>query len=251
ALLLRPQSADADTVMPDAESASNPTPPPTFTAALRLFIQTTKIHLLHIGDTNTLSFLHVTLVLIRYLASHPAASSLIYPHFPWASLVGSLNALVILHPPNRAAIESPELSNPDSGRPSPPRLKSTAHSPPSTMPLGPSQLDVAGAHDTAAPAKDIFHPFPEEFAMQGLDFTSKYFPEGWFANENVEHYLEAECTRSQHRPERILWLGVQIAGLAGEWMGYSNVDGYRFSVGDKARECFEAGGGGGAKARTW
>ena len=105
ALLLRPQSADADTIMPDADSASSPAPPPTFTAALRLFIQTTKIHLLRIGDTNTLSFLHVTLVLIHCLAEQPAAASLIYPHFPWTSLVRFLNALAVLPPPNRAAID--------------------------------------------------------------------------------------------------------------------------------------------------
>ncbi|KFZ16176.1 hypothetical protein V502_05233 [Pseudogymnoascus sp. VKM F-4520 (FW-2644)] len=79
--------------------------------------------------------------------------------------------------------------------------------------------------------------------MQGLGFTAGYFPEGWFANENVEpetHYLEAESMRSQHRPERVQWLGVQIARLAEEWMRYSGVDGYTFSVGEKAKECFDA-----------
>lgn len=79
--------------------------------------------------------------------------------------------------------------------------------------------------------------------MQGLGFTAGYFPEGWFANENVEpetHYLEAESMRSQHRPERVQWLGVQIAGLAGEWMAYSNVNKYTFSVGEKAKECADA-----------
>lgn len=98
-----------------------------------------------------------------------------------------------------------------------------------------------------APAKDIFRPFPEEFAMQGLEFTADYFPEKWFANENVEpetHYLEAESMRSQHRPERVLWLGVQIARLAEGWMEYSNVDGYTFSIGEKAREVLEEEGEG-------
>ncbi|KFZ23180.1 hypothetical protein V502_02343 [Pseudogymnoascus sp. VKM F-4520 (FW-2644)] len=76
--------------------------------------------------------------------------------------------------------------------------------------------------------------------MQGLGFTAGYFPEGWFANDNVEpetHYLEAESTRSQHRPERVQWLGVQIAELAGEWMAYN---GHMFSVGEKAKEYFDA-----------
>ncbi|OBT63800.1 hypothetical protein VE03_06930 [Pseudogymnoascus sp. 23342-1-I1] len=244
ALLLKPQSsdadADADTIMRDADS---PPSPPTFSAALRLFIQTTKIHLLRIGDTNTLSFLHVTLVFIRHLTRNPTASSLIFPHFPWNHLVRALNALTVLYPPNRTAIESATIPIPDSAGTSPARLETTPHTPPPpSAPLDPSQLDIAGAHDAVAPAKDIFRPFPEEFAMQGLGFTAGYFPEEWFDNENVEpetHYLEAESMRSQHRPERVLWLGVQIAGLAKGWMGYSNVDGYTFSVGDKAKECLE------------
>ncbi|KFY07054.1 hypothetical protein V492_07487, partial [Pseudogymnoascus sp. VKM F-4246] len=70
ALSLKPQATDQDTVMPDADSTSSPALPPKFAAALRLFIQTTKIHLLRIGDTNTLSFLHVTLVFIRHLSDH-------------------------------------------------------------------------------------------------------------------------------------------------------------------------------------
>ncbi|OBT82514.1 hypothetical protein VE02_09591 [Pseudogymnoascus sp. 03VT05] len=91
-------------------------------------------------------------------------------------------------------------------------------------------------------------PFPEEFAMQGLGFTAGYFPEGWFANENVEsetHYLEARSMHSQHRPERVLWLGVQLARLAGEWIEYSNVDGYTFSVRRKGMEYLEAENGSG------
>ncbi|OBT73410.1 hypothetical protein VF21_08106 [Pseudogymnoascus sp. 05NY08] len=242
ALLLKPQSSDADTIMPDADSTSTPALSPTFTASLRLFSQVAKIHLARIGDINTLSFVHVTLVFIRHLSRHPAAASLIYPHFPWTNLVRALNALVVLYPPNRAAIEFPTIPIPDSG-PSPARQETTPHTPPPpSAPLDPAQLDIAGAHDTVAPAKDIFRPFPEEFAMQGLGFTAGYFPEKWFANENVEpetHYLEAESMRSQHRPERVLWLGVQIAGLAKEWVGYSNVDGYTFSLGEKAKEYAE------------
>ncbi|KAL5349682.1 hypothetical protein ACLOAV_004712 [Pseudogymnoascus australis] len=252
ALLLKPQPSNADTIMADVNSAPLP---PTFAAALRLFILTTKIHLLRIGDTNTLSFLHVTLVFIRHLARHPPAASLIFPHFPWTHLVRALNALTVLYPPTRKAIESPNIPIPDSAgsTTSPARPPTTPHTPPPpTAPLDTKQLDIAGAHDGASPAKDIFRPFPEEFAMQGLGFTAGYFPKDWFDNENVEpetHYLEAESMRSQHRPERVLWLGVQIARLTEDWMGYSSEDGYTFSVLEKARECFdpedeESGGSG-------
>ncbi|KAL5351006.1 hypothetical protein ACLOAV_004580 [Pseudogymnoascus australis] len=241
--LALPQPSDADIIMADVNSAPLP---PTFTAALRLFTLTTKIHLLRIGDTNTLSFLHVTLVFIRHLARHPPAASLIFPHFPWTHLVRALNALTVLYPPARKAIESPNIPIPDSAgtTTSPARPPTTPHTPPPpTAPLDPTKLDIAGAHDHASPAKDIFRPFPEEFAMQGLGFTAGYFPDGWFDKENVEpetHYLEAESMRSQHRPERVLWLGVQIARLTEGWMGYSSEDGCTFSVLEKGRGCFEA-----------
>jgi hypothetical protein len=255
-LLLKPQqSSDADTIMRDADTTSVPALSPTFTASLRLFTQVAKIHLDRIGDSNTLSFLHVTLVFIRHLSRHPAAASLIYPHFPWNSLVRDLNALIVLFPPNRATIESPTIPIPDSG-PAPARQETTPHTPPPpSAPLDPSKLDIAGAHDAVAPAKDIFRPFPEEFAMQGLGFTAGYFPEKWFGNENVEpetHYLEAESMRSQHRPERVQWLGAQLAELAPEWIGYSNEGGDTFSLGEKAKEYLdddegESGSGSGSE----
>jgi hypothetical protein len=222
-LLLKPQlsDSDADTIMLDSNAdtivldadatTASPALSPTFNAALRLFIQTTKIHLLRIGDINTLSFLHVTLVFIRHIARHPSASAsaLIFPHFPWTRLVRALNAITILYPPTPSVIESPTLPAPDS---------------------------------------PTFRPFPEDFAMQGLGFTASYFPDDWFSNENVEplDYLEADSMRLQHRPQRIPWLGVQIATWAGAWMGYAGVgggnDGYIFFVGEKGRGCFEEDG---------
>jgi hypothetical protein len=71
--------------------------------------------------------------------------------------------------------------------------------------------------------------------MQGLPFAKTYFPEGWFTETSAEpdiHYLETETTSSQHRPVRVLWLGVAISQSAGEWMGYG---GAGFFVGEKAK----------------
>ncbi|KFY96774.1 hypothetical protein V500_02324 [Pseudogymnoascus sp. VKM F-4518 (FW-2643)] len=223
-LLLKPRSSDANTITSNADSTTLPTPTlsPTFNAALCLFIQTTNTHLLRVNDTNTLSFIHVTLVFIRYLAHFPSAASLIFPKFNWNYLVRNLNTLAGLHPPNFAVIESPNLPMPGSN----------LHPSRETLLKQPAlkQLDIAGQHDDVTPAKDIFRPFPEEWAMQGLSFTEGYFPKGWFANENVEpetHYLETESIRSQHRPERVLWLGAQITKrLAGKWMVYVGAEGY-------------------------
>ena len=78
----------------------------------------------------------------------------------------------------------------------------------------PEKPDIAGDHDESIPpATDEFRPFPEDWAMQGLRWTENYFPKNWFVNENVEmekHYMEAESMRAEHRPERVLWLGVQL-----------------------------------------
>jgi hypothetical protein len=54
-------------------------------------------------------------------------------------------------------------------------------------------------------------PFPEEWAMQGLEFASRYFEDDWFKNPNIEseeHYLETKSMRVQDRLWRVFWLGV-------------------------------------------
>ncbi|KFY94734.1 hypothetical protein V498_03751 [Pseudogymnoascus sp. VKM F-4517 (FW-2822)] len=216
ALLLKPQSRDQVTIMSGANSASSPGLPRKFTAALCLFIQTTKIHLLRIGSINTLSFLHVTLVFIHHLSRHPSAASLIYPYFPWNYLVRALNALKAHFAPNPTAIESPILE------------------PVGTTPLDPSQ-ETAGAYDAAAPAKSSVCPFAEELAMRGLGFTIGYFPDNYFANENSEPEMHSLSIRLEHRPKRVLWLGVQLARLAAGWLGYAGV-GSTFFVGEQAKD---------------
>lgn len=197
--------------MPDADSTT------LRTAALHLFIQTTEIHLLRIGDMNILSFLHVTLVFIRHLSYYPSATSLIFPHFPWNSLVDALNAVTVPQSTHEV-IESPAFPGFD------PDLShlETPH--------------IEGGNKASEPYKYTTYPFPEDRAMQGLPFAKAYFPEGWFTEKNAEpdtHYLEAETTSSQHRPVRIRWLGVVISRLAGEWMGYGGVG--LFFVGEKAK----------------
>ncbi|KFY99705.1 hypothetical protein V498_00566 [Pseudogymnoascus sp. VKM F-4517 (FW-2822)] len=194
ALLLKPQSYDQVTIMSSANSISSPGLPPKFTAALRLFIQTTKIHLLRIGSINTLSFLHVTL---NYL-------------------VRALNALKAHFAPNPTAIKSPILE------------------PDSTTPLDPSQ-ETAGAYNAAAPAKSSVCPFPKELAMQGLGFTIGSFPNNYFANENIEPEMHSLSIRLEHRPKRVLWLSVQLVGLAAGCLGYAGV-GSTFFVGEEAKD---------------
>ncbi|OBT48843.1 hypothetical protein VE00_00668 [Pseudogymnoascus sp. WSF 3629] len=135
-----PQSYDQDAVMLDAnatiESPSLPNVLPTFEAALRLFIQTTKIHLLRLydGDINSLSFLHVTLVFLH--------------------LVHALNSTAFLHPPNHAAIEYPTFPIPEFDK-HPSRLKLLRRTPQ-------AQQHIVGGHEALDPPKYIIRPFPED-----------------------------------------------------------------------------------------
>jgi hypothetical protein len=204
ALVKGSQIQDRDVVMGGTSLDENSKATVTFKNALHLFNKTLQVHLQRIGDTNVLSFLHVTLVFIRYMANIPGAMEIL--DLNWASLVTMLNSILVLHKPSSyTIIEGPQLPKPDPIS----RRNSTEL----------QQPDIAGNHNTdASPSTDEFRPFPEEWAMQGLGWTADYFPPGWFHNPNVEsekHYMEAESMRTEHRPERVLWLGVQIANIAG------------------------------------
>ncbi|KFY02133.1 hypothetical protein V490_00608 [Pseudogymnoascus sp. VKM F-3557] len=214
--LLERQPPNQGTIIPEADSTLR-------TAALCLFIQTTEVHLLRIGDMNILSFLHVTLVFIRHLSHYPSAASLIFPHFPWNSLVNALNAIIV-PPATREVIESPAF----------PGFEPLSHlETPQRTPR--AQQHIEGESKAIGPYKYTTYPFPEDRAMQGLPFAETYFPKGWFTDKNAEpdtHYAEAETTSSHHRPVRVLWLAVAISQLAEEWIGYG---GARFFVGENAK----------------
>jgi hypothetical protein len=60
--------------------------------------------------------------------------------------------------------------------------------------------------------------------------AESYFPTGWFANKNIEdenQYMEDASMNTDYRPERILWLGRQLA--KGGWLKYDHIE-HQFSV---------------------
>jgi hypothetical protein len=78
------------------------------------------------------------------------------------------------------------------------------------------------------PEKDDVRPFPEDFAVRGLLWTDRYFPEEWFTNEKIdeeEKYHELGSMTAE-RKERILWLGLRVANH-GHGLNY---DGQCFSA---------------------
>ena len=74
--------------------------------------------------------------------------------------------------------------------------------------------------------KNNFRPTPEEFALRGLDWATTYFPDDWFENKNIEdenQYKEDASMNTDYRPERILWLGCQLAKTR-KWFRYNYVE---------------------------
>ena len=64
--------------------------------------------------------------------------------------------------------------------------------------------------------------------MRGLEWDP-YLPKDWFQNKNVEdenQYKEDSWMNEHYRPERILWLGCQLA-QGKKWFEYNNID-HRF-----------------------
>jgi hypothetical protein len=163
-----------------------------FKHAQRLSNSTFNIVLQRIGDPNVLPFIHVVLVFLNHMSHHSSAIGLLTLDFPFKPLVAQLNTLL-------ASIGT--LSRLDSEK-------------------------------FPEPEKDENRPFPEDFAMRGLLFAEKYFPETWFTNEKIdeeEKYHERASMTAQ-RKERILWLACKIA-KQGSWMTYN---GHEFSVGPRA-----------------
>ncbi len=195
----------------------------TFRHALNLFNKTAEIHFKRLGDMNVLSFAHVTLVFLRYMSNLPGAMVILAPAFPWADLATMLNSVIdVLKPISYSHIESSTMSKPEQ------ELKLNL----GLQLLVPEEPTVGEDDDDAtSPTNDEFRPFPEEWAMQGLAWTHDYFPMNWFKNDNLEtekHYMEAESMRTEYRPERVAWLGVQIARSTSQLI-YDGVT-YQFSA---------------------
>jgi hypothetical protein len=170
---------DVDVEMGDAAAQGRPSEATKFANARNLFVQSVDINCQRVGDPNILSFLHVTMIFMVYLSRSPAALQLLSEHFPWASLVTMLNGLA------RFYHTYPRIENDD--------------------------IPILEKNDA--------RPTPEEFALRGLDFAEFYLPAGWFENPNIEDEnmsKEDPSMNTDYRPERILWLGRQLANRCRE-----------------------------------
>jgi len=125
------------------------------------------------GDPNILPNLHVTLVFLFHVSFYAEAKSHLDAGFPWKLLSLMLNTLLI------GVQEYSRIENerfPQSER-------------------------------------DPHRMLPEDYAMRGLLWVDKYFPNDWFSNDKTdddEKFMEL-ASNYEERRTRTLWLGVRIA----------------------------------------
>ncbi|KAI1379107.1 hypothetical protein F4677DRAFT_442836 [Hypoxylon crocopeplum] len=159
--------------------------------ALFLFERTCDVVFNRRGDLNTLPFLHVVLVFIFHLTHYLTAMSVIEKTFPWKLVSVQLNSLLLSYREHHR-IQDEQFPRQDKER---------------------------------AP-----RPLPEDFAMKGLVWVDKYFPNDWFSNDKIdddEKYFEV-ASMTDDRKERILWIGCQIA-RSRKWLTYDETS-HQFGV---------------------
>ncbi|KAM3067121.1 hypothetical protein ACMFMG_011676 [Clarireedia jacksonii] len=143
-----------------------------FRHAERLSNSALDIVLQRIGDPNCLSYVHCTLVFMYRISRFSGAMDLLAAAFPWQSLAIYLNTLLTSY----------------------------------------VTLDRIQDNKFPLPEKDDIRPFPEDYAMRGLLYTERLYPEKWFVSDKrdeEEKYHELPSMVEQ-RKERILWLACRI-----------------------------------------
>ncbi|KAK7418620.1 hypothetical protein QQX98_003808 [Neonectria punicea] len=187
------QRPDETDVTMDGSSILEVPPTETFSKSLSFAVRTYEIVIHRWGDTNTLPFIHTTLVFINQMTCYPAAMSYLEGEYPWKLTAVMLNYLLAscgFEPRMLGEFPGPEKDEP-------PR------------------------------------PLPEDYAMRGLTYAEDYHPKGWFVNEKIdedEKYFEL-ASMVDERKERILYLGHKIAAK-GKWLTFDS-DTRSFSVTSK------------------
>ncbi|KAK1754181.1 EST/SMG-like protein 1 [Echria macrotheca] len=155
-----------------AEVDTSDTTPTSQEDAVRLAMATHNVIFKRLWNPNILSYVHTTLVFMRYVAFFPEIKYLAR-RFPWNLTSILLNTLIGTE--HGYAFETQGF----------PRYS-----------------------EEAAP-----RPLPEDYAMRGLPWADRYFPDGWFTNDKIEDEEKGlETAAMEHeRKIRILALGYQIA----------------------------------------
>ncbi|OIW31112.1 hypothetical protein CONLIGDRAFT_573632 [Coniochaeta ligniaria NRRL 30616] len=160
--------------------------------AIALANRTHNVILRRFGDTNILPYLHTVMVFMHHLTFLPGAISLVGQDYPWKLTSLMLNTFLDKYT-TYARIEGGSFPGPERG--------------------------------------ENHRPLPEDYAMRGLLWTDRYFPQDWFTYElqdDDEKYMEL-ASFYEERKERLLYIGCQIAAQGGKWLRYDS-ETHRFSV---------------------
>jgi hypothetical protein len=81
----------------------------------------------------------------------------------------------------------------------------------------------------AFPTFENTRPLPEDYAMRGLLWSDRYYPDKYFIEDKTDDDEKAMEFPSMEltRKERVLYLGCRIAAQGGKWLRYEN---HLFSV---------------------
>jgi hypothetical protein len=161
--------------------------------AIALANRTHVVILQRFGDTNILPYLHVTLVFMHHLTFLSEVIDLVAQEFPWKLTALMLNTL----------LDSFQAYD---------RIEGESF--PDNFEKGESR-----------------RPLPEDYAMRGLLWTDRYYPNDLFSGEerdDDEKYMELP-SMVEKRKERVLFLGCRIADRGGKWLRYDQAS-HRFSA---------------------
>ena len=175
-------SEAAEDATVDTDKSRDSEPTKEFTQARALTCDTARVILERLGDPNVWPFVHVTLVFVYHLTLFNAKGGMTHVE---------------------QSFPWKPLVN----------LLNTLRSP--------SGVDPKHESDKFPGLGEDGPPLPEDFAMRGLIWASKYHPDTWLADAKVddeEKGFELPSMAEQRR-DRILWLGCRIA-KCGRWIRY-------------------------------
>ncbi|KAK3311369.1 uncharacterized protein B0T15DRAFT_489979 [Chaetomium strumarium] len=92
------------------------------------------------------------------------------------------------------------------------------------------------------PGASKHRPLPEDFALRGMPWAGRYYPDGWFITgeriDDDDKYFKVP-SMTEERRKRVLWLGFCIARRGnGKWLHFNEWS-RRFGVSYIAQRCFE------------
>ncbi|KAM5353070.1 hypothetical protein ACJZ2D_017051 [Fusarium nematophilum] len=187
------RKADETDVPMDGSSIPEAYPDETFALCLSFAVRTIETVIRRWGDTNTLPFLHTTLVFMSHMSQFPAAMAHLEGAYPWKLTSLMLNSLLVSCGPDYEVHSDFRLPEKD----------------------------------------QLPRPLPEDFAMRGLLYTEDYHPNVWFKNNKIdedEKYFEL-ASMVEERKDRILSLGCKLAA-PGTWLVWDETS-RQFSVPEK------------------